>query len=301
MRRTIIIAFLIFFSAFSNKIIAQEINATVNVLSPAIQMTNKQIFETLETSIRQFVNSFRWTTLSYELEERIDCAFILTINNYDNNSFSGTMQVQYSRPIYNSDYNSPVLNFIDKDLAFSYIINEPMEYQPNSNLSNLTSLLAFYCNMIIGLDRCTLEPNGGEPYFNQMQNIVSMAQSGGAPGWRSFDGTKARYWLSDNLNSPAFEPVINCLYQYHRNGLDKMYDPGEQLASKTVIKDAIISLQAVFQKRPNAMMLNTFFDAKSDEIVSIFSDGPKLDLNALVSALKQMDAGRTNKYDDLAK
>jgi len=300
MRKTIY-TFLILLAGLGKNAAAQELNATVNILSPAVQMTNKQIFETLETSIRQFVNSYKWTNLNYELEERIDCAFILTINNYDNNTFSGTMQVQYSRLIYNSDYNSPVLSFIDKDLVFNYIINEPLEYQPNSNISNLTSLLAFYCNMIIGIDRCTFEPNGGEIYFNQMQNIVSMAQSSGVPGWRSFDGTKARYWLSDNLNSPAFEPIIDCFYQYHRNGLDNMYDPSQQLASKTLIKDAIVSLQAVFQKRPNALLLNTFFDAKSDEIVSIFSDGPKLDLSTLISSLKQMDAGRTNKYDELAK
>jgi hypothetical protein len=300
MRKTIY-TFLILLAGLGKNAAAQELNATVNILSPAVQMTNKQIFETLETSIRQFVNSYKWTNLNYELEERIDCAFILTINNYDNNTFSGTMQVQYSRLIYNSDYNSPVLSFIDKDLVFNYIINEPLEYQPNSNISNLTSLLAFYCNMIIGIDRCTFEPNGGEIYFNQMQNIVSMAQSSGVPGWRSFDGTKARYWLSDNLNSPAFEPIIDCFYQYHRNGLDNMYDPSQQLASKTIIKDAIVSLQAVFQKRPNALLLNTFFDAKSDEIVSIFSDGPKLDLSTLISSLKQMDAGRTNKYDELAK
>ncbi len=280
---------------------AQEINATVDILSPSIQMTNKEIFTTLETSIRQFVNSFKWTNLSYELEERIECSFILTITSYQNNSFSGTMQVQYSRPVFASDYNSPVLNFIDNDLLFNYIINEPLEYQPNSNISNLTSMLAFYCNMIIGLDRCTFEPKGGSSFFNQMQNIVSMAQSGGAPGWRSFDGTKSRYWLSDNLNSPAFDPVLNCLYNYHRNGLDKMSEPEKQLEAKTVMSNALISLQAVHQIRPNALLVNTFFDAKSDEIVSVFGDGPALDLKPLIAALKLIDAGRTNKYETLIK
>jgi hypothetical protein len=155
--------------------------------------------------------------------------------------------------------------------------------------------------MIIGLDRCTFEPGGGEPFFNQMQNIVSMAQSGGSSGWRSFDGTKSRYWLSDNLNSSAFDPIQTCLYNYHRNGLDLMYDPAQQLVAKNTISAALISLQPIFQKRPNALMLNTFFDAKSDEIVNIFKDGPQVDLSALIATLKLIDAGRTNKYETLGK
>lgn len=279
---------------------AQEINATVNVLSPNVQMTNKEVFTTLETSIRDFVNSYQWTSLQYAEEERIDCAFILTITSYQNNVFSGSMQVQYSRPIYNSDYNSPVLNYIDNDLKFSYIINAPLQYQPNTHQSNLTSMLAFYCNLIIGLDRSTYIKNGGETFFKQLQNIVSNAQSdGSASGWRSFDGNKSRYWLSDNLNSPAFDPIKEGLYQYHRNGMDNMYDPARQQQAKTVIRDMLISLQAIFQKRPNALLLNTFFDAKSDEIVSIFKDGPKVDVNALINTLKQIDAGRTNKYETI--
>ncbi len=280
----------------------QEINATVTVLSPNIQMTNKQVFTTMETAIREFVNTFQWTNLQYEPEERIECAFVLTITKYGGGTaFGGNLQVQYSRPIFNADYKSPVLNFIDNDVAFSYVENQPLDYQPNTHLSNLTSILAFYCNLIIGLDRETMEQGAGEPYFAQIQNIVTTAQSDGtASGWRSFDGNKTRFWLSDNLNSPAFQPIVDALYYYHRQGLDLMYEPSKQQQAKTTMRDAILGIQAVYQKRPNALLINVFFDAKSDEIVAVFGDGPQVDIQGLINTLKQIDAGRTNKYDELA-
>lgn len=299
-KKVYFIVFLLCISVF--RVDAQEIRATVNILSPNIQMTNKEVFTTLETAIRDFVNAYQWSSLKLEDNERIDASFIMTINSYQNNTFSGIIQVQYSRPIFNSGYNSPVLSYVDNDLRFNYIINQPLEYQANNHLSNLTSILAFYCNMIIGLDRETMQRGAGAPYFKQMQTIVSNAQNdAAATGWRSFDGQKSRYWLMDNITSPAFEPLLLCLYSYHRLGLDEMYDTDKHLAAKTTIRDALISLQAVFQKRPNALLLNTFFDAKSNEIVSIFSDGPELDIRNLVTVLKQVDAGRTNKYDALGK
>jgi hypothetical protein len=283
--------------------VGQEINATVTVLSPNIQMTNKQVFTTMETAIRDFVNSFQWTNLEYEVEERIECAFVITINNYGGGTtFGGNLQVQYSRPVFNSDYNSPVFNYIDNDIGFTYVENQPLDYQPNNHISNLTSILAFYCNLIIGLDRESMQQGAGTPFFTQIQNIVTAAQSdGGASGWRSFDGNKSRFWLSDNLNSPAFQPIVDALYYYHRQGMDLMHDPANQQNAKTTMRDAIMGIQDVFQKRPNALLINTFFDAKSDEIVAVFSDGPQVDIQNMVNALKQMDAGRTDKYERLEK
>lgn len=299
-KKVIFTSFISFIGLFVQ---AQEINATFTVLSPNIQMTNKQIFTTMETALRNFVNTYQWTNLKYEVEEQIECAFVLTITNYSGGTaFGGNLQVQYSRPVYNSDYKSPVLNFIDNDIAFSYIENQPLDYQPNTHLSNLTSILAFYCNLIIGLDRESMQQGSGLPFFAQIQNIVTAAQSdGGASGWRSFDGNKTRFWLSDNLNSPAFEPIISAYYHYHRQGMDLMYDPNNHQQAKTNMRDAILGIQAVYQKRPNALLINTFFDAKSDEIVAIFNDGPQVDIQGMINALKQMDAGRTNKYEQLSK
>ncbi len=301
MIKRILLVFVIVFGSLASS--AQEINATVTVLSPNIQMTNKQVFTSMETAIRDFVNSFQWTNLEYDVEERIQCAFVITITNYGGGTaFGGNLQVQYSRPIFNSDYKSPVLNFIDNDIGFTYVENQPLDYQPNNHISNLTSILAFYCNLIIGLDRESMQQGAGTPFFTQIQNIVTAAQSdGAASGWRSFDGNKSRFWLSDNLNSPAFQPIIDALYYYHRQGMDLMHDQSKQQQAKATMRDAILGIQAVYQKRPNALLINTFFDAKSDEIVSVFDDGPEVDIQGLVNALKQMDAGRTDKYEKLEK
>jgi len=289
---------------FATTTSAQELRSKVSILSPNVQMTNKEIFTTLETAVMEFVNSYKWTELKFEENERIDCSFIFTISAYSpqNNLFSGSLQVQYSRPVFNSSYNSPLINFTDNDLRFTYIINQQLEYQPNNHISNLTSLLAYYAYFIIGLDQATFIKNGGSLYFATMQQIVSNAQSdASATGWRSFDGNKARFWLSDNLNSPAFAALINGYYTYHRLGMDLMNESGKQSIAKSNIRDMLMTLQDIWQKRPNALLLTSFFDAKSDEIVSIFSGGPEMDINTLKDMLKQIDAGRTSKYEQMGK
>ena len=300
--RSRILLFVLVVSSFG-RLWAQEFQATVVVLSPTIQATNKQVFTTLERAIGDFVNSYKWSNLEYAQEERIQVSFIFTITSYNPPSaFAGNLQVQYSRPIYKSDYNSPVLNFMDSDIGFAYIENQPLDYQPNAHISNLTSILAFYCNLIIGMDRCSMQQGAGEPFFAKLQNIVSNAQSDGvATGWRSFDGAKSRYWLMDNITSPAFEPILDAYYSYHRLGLDIMYDASKQQKAKETMRDAILSFQAVFQKRPNAILITSFFDAKSDEVVSVFGGGPQIDLKGLVNTLKQIDAGRSSKYEALSR
>jgi hypothetical protein len=299
-KRILLFVFLV--SSFG-KLYAQEFQATVVVLSPTIQATNKQVFTTLERAVGDFVNSYKWSNLEYAQEERIKVSFIFNITAYNPpSSFAGNLQVQYSRPVYKSDYSSPVLNFMDSDIGFAYIENQPLDYQPNAHISNLTSILAFYCNAILGIDRASMQRGGGEAFFSQLQNIVSNAQSDGlATGWRSFDGTKSRYWLMDNLTSSAFEPIIDAYYTYHRLGMDQMHDATKQQKAKETMRDAILSFQAVFQKRPNALLITSFFDAKSDEIVSVFSDGPPIVITNLVAALKQLDAGRTGKYEALQR
>jgi hypothetical protein len=301
MRKRILL--FVFLASSIGKLCAQEFQATVVVLSPTIQATNKQVFTTLERAIGDFVNAYKWSNLEYAQEERIKVSFIFNITAYNPpSSFGGNLQVQYSRPVYKSDYSSPVLNFMDSDIGFAYIENQPLDYQPNAHISNLTSILAFYCNAILGMDHASMQRGGGEAFFSQLQNIVSNAQSDNtATGWRSFDGTKSRYWLMDNLTSSAFEPILDAYYTYHRLGMDQMHDATKQQQAKETMRDAILSFQAVFQKRPNALLITSFFDAKSDEIVSVFGDGPPIDIANLIAALKQLDAGRTSKYVPLER
>lgn len=279
---------------------AQELLATVKVQAPSIQITDKSVFTNLETRLQDFMNSRKWTNLTFEQDERIACSFVFTINAYDQQSgkFDGQLQINYSRPIYNSSYQSPVLKWIDPYIEFTYVEGSPIDFVENQHLNNLTSILAFYSYVIIGLDNDTYAPGEGEVYYVKAQNIAAAAQNdNGATGWRSFDSNRNRYWLVDNLLNPAFDQVVNTLYAYHRLGLDKMYDEGQQEAAKMQIKNSVMALKEVQQRRPGSFLLQLFMEAKSDEIINIFSGGPKIQVTDLVEVLRMIDGPRSSDYD----
>jgi len=301
MRRFLV--FLVVLSTVSS-LRAQELRATVKVLSPEVQATNKDVFTSLESTLENFLNGYAFTEYTYSDQERIDCSFILTVNSLTGNRFDANLQVQYSRPVYNSQYNSPVLNVLDKDVVFSFTENEPIEFQKNSYTTNLSSVFAFYSYIIIGLDRTTFKANGGDAEFVMAQNIVSTAQSsGGSRGWKSFDGNKNRFWIVDNLTSPAFAPVKDCLYLYHRQGLDLMYQSDQHKKSLETIKGALELLKEPNSKRPNSYLLNIFFDAKNREILSLFSGASSLgvDIKGMQEMLEDLDRTHASSYDKLGK
>ncbi len=285
-----------------NNAYSQELRAVVKVLSPEVQATNKDIFQALESSIDNFLNGTTWTDYKYSDEERIECSYIITVKSLNGNKFDANLQVQYSRPIYGSKYNSPVLNILDKDVVFSYQENEPIDFQQNTYTTNLSSILAFYAYTIIGTDRTTFKANGGDNEFAIAQSIVTTAQSGGgASGWKSFDGTKNRFWIADQLNSPVFEPVKECWYLYHRQGLDLMYKVENHEQALNTVSSALQKLSDPNQKRPNSFLLNIFFDAKHTEIVNVFSQASSLgiDTKTLQSTLETIDQGHSSDYENL--
>jgi hypothetical protein len=285
-----------------NNAYSQELRAVVKVLSPEVQATNKDIFQALESSIDNFLNGTTWTDYKYSDEERIECSYIITVKSLNGNKFDANLQVQYSRPIYGSKYNSPVLNILDKDVVFSYQENEPIDFQQNTYTTNLSSILAFYAYTIIGTDRTTFKANGGDNEFAIAQSIVTTAQSGGgASGWKSFDGTKNRFWIADQLNSPVFEPVKECWYLYHRQGLDLMYKVENHEQALNTVSSALQKLSDPNQKRPNSFLLNIFFDAKHTEIVNVFSQASSLgiDTKSLQSTLETIDQGHSSDYENL--
>jgi len=280
---------------------AQELLSTVQVLSPNVQNTSKQIFTTMETGLREFINTTQWTREKYTQDERIECTFVLNIvEQVSVGQFKATLQVQYSRPVFNSAYKSPILNVIDKSVNFTYLENDRLEFIENTHVSNLTSVIAFYAHVIIGMDHDSFENGSGEPYYVKAQNIVINAQNDplGA-GWQNTSGNTNRFWLADNLVSPAFKNLKDCYYIYHKEGLDQMYDADQQLQAKSNIAKAIANLRAVHQKRPNSYLMNVFFDAKSRELVSIFEDGPDVDLTNMKTTLSLVDANNADLYRDL--
>lgn len=252
---------------------AQELNCTVSINSDKVQQSNKQIFTTLKTAVADFMNNTRWSNRNYNRNERIDCNVIIIINTADANSFSGSIQVQSSRPVYQSTYNSPVFNFKDERFNFQYTEFEPLTYNENGYSSELVGVLSFYANLVVGLDADTFAITGGTANLQKAQNIVSMAQQGGGSGWKQSDGNNSRYFVISDVLNGSYSGYRQALYTYHREGLDEMAN--DPVKAKNGVKAGLDALNQVHRVRPNALVTRMFFDAKSDEIVSIFSAGPE--------------------------
>ena len=286
--------FLLFFFGIVQ---AQQLNCTVNVNADQITLTNKQIFNTLEKSLSDFINKTDWTGIAYKQEEKINCSMYITVTAYDSNQFTATIQVQSSRPIYNSTYSSPILNFNDKDFSFKYNEFENLNFNPTNFESNLVSVIAFYSYVIIGMDADTFTKQGGSKYLETAQDVANVAITGGYKGWGQADGTQNRYFLINDMLSSTFNPFREALFEYHYEGLDLMHN--DLKAAKLKIKDAISTLGKINETRPNAFITRVFFDAKSDEIVSVFSAGPSIDSSELIGKLNKISPINASKWSEI--
>ncbi|RXR32163.1 DUF4835 family protein [Flavobacterium piscinae] len=281
MRKLLVFVFLIALGITQ----AQELNCSVKVNSERITAANQQIFKTLETSLNEFVNKTKWSTREFKNNERIDCSMFINVSEFNNNIFTATIQVQASRPVFNSTYSTPILNINDKDFTFRYVEFENLFFNPNSFDSNLVSVIAFYSYMILAMDADSFEYQGGNEYLEIAQNIVSVSQAGGK-GWSQSDGLQNRFFLVNDLLSSTFDPIRLGFYDYHKAGLDLMAD--DLAAGKEGVKNAVLTLSKINAVRPNAYLTRVFFDTKSDEILSIFTGGPKIDISDLVDNLNRV-------------
>jgi len=274
---------------------SQELNCIVKINSQALTNSDQPIFKTLEISLSDFVNKTIWSNRKLKQSEKIDCTLFINVASYGSDQFVATLQIGSSRPIFNSSFISPVLNFNDKDFSFRYVEFENMIFNPNSFDSNLISVIAYYAYIIIGLDADTYELNSGNQYYQQAQELVNIAQQSSYRGWSQNDGgNQNRFFLVNDLMSGTFDPVKLALYNYHINGLDRMSDNINK--GKEGIKEAIISLGKIHDVRPNAFLTRVFFDAKSDEILSIFSGGPQIKVVDLVDNLNRVSPLNASKW-----
>ncbi len=269
-----------------SKIRGQELNAQLVVNADLVNQTNQQIFETLERSLNEFINSQSWTNLEFFPQEKITCSFVLNLTSYNATKFEGTLQIQSQRTVFDSNYDSPIINYLDKDISFTYQEFQPLFYSPASYESNLVSLISFYTYIILGINADSFQYKGGDPYFEQAQRIVNLSQQSGAFGWKQNDGNRNRFWLIDTLRSNTFREYRETIYSYHRKGLDMMTK--NPIDAKINIMEALLPLDFLYNRRPNAMLLQMFFDAKSDEIVNLFSDGPEVDFERGLDMLKKI-------------
>jgi hypothetical protein len=277
---------------------AQDLNARVKVVAPKIQVTNKRALQTLETAMKDFLNGRKWSADDIAPNERIDCNFVLNITNWDGSSnFSGELQVQSSRPVYNSTYSTTLVNINDKDFDFTYTEGQTIDYSDQNFQSNLSSVMAFYAYIIVGMDYDSFSKYGGTQYFLNAQNISINAQTTSFKGWKAFDSNLNRYWLVENLNNKIYNNLREFIYNYHRNGLDIMADNSSK--GRKYISSILPVLSQVDRKRLGSYFPLAFFTAKNAELVSIFSNASPQDRIAAMNVLSSADPANGNKYQVL--
>ncbi len=299
-----IIFFLILLSV--RELPAQEIQARLTVMANKIStQVNKSIFQTLQTSLTNFINNRRWTTDAYQPNEKIQCNFLLNVEqDLGNNVYKGRLTVQAARPIYSTTYDSPIINFMDDDVVFRYQEFQPIEFNENRIqgndpvAANLPAIFAYYINIILGFDYGSFSLRGGDPYFKKALNIVNNApESRDITGWKSFENIRNRYWLAENLNNSRFALIHDALYSYYRSGMDIFYENEEQ--GRTGIINSLNYLNTLNTENPNSMIMQFFFQGKSTELVMVFSRANSDLKTRARDILTRIDISNNARYKDL--
>ncbi len=288
--------------AVCQSLTAQEIQARITVNSSRVgSQTDKKVFQTLQTALNTFVNSRKWTKETFQQNEKIVCSFLLNINQADNNVIQASLTIQAARPVYNSSYESPLINFIDENVSFRYVEYQNLEFNENRvsgtdpAASNLTAIFAYYINIILGLDFDSFALRGGDPYFQKAQNIVNNAPDGrDLTGWRAFDGQRNRYWLMENLTNSRYALIHDAFYSYYRLGMDNMYD--NESEARNSIMNTLNLLSNLSKDAPNLMILQFFFLGKSNEFIKIFKKAPADERSRALELLARLDVTNSNLY-----
>lgn len=278
---------------------AQELNCSVTINSDQVSGTNKQVFETLQQAMNDYMNTTVFTNAQFAANEKIECRLFFTIKEYNDDNFTGDLQVQSLRPVYNSSYTTTLINFKDSKIEFTYRENEPLVFSVNNMESQLTAILNFYAYLIIAVDFDSFSPKGGDPYFERLATIVQMAQSSGESGWKAFEDNKNRSAVLSSYTDQQTAPVRDMLYRYHRLGLDNMsvsVDKGR--ASVTESLDAIVRIHKV---APMSVALSLFRDAKLDELVNIYSKAPADERTKVYNMLEPIYPTEQSRLDEIKK
>jgi hypothetical protein len=293
--------------SFTFQLFSQELKCNVTVNSNQIAQVEKSIFDALEKGIFEFVNNTKWTDEVYKDHEKIECGIFINLTEQEKDNsgqvvadrYKGTITINARRPVFNSTFNSTIFNFQDNDFTFQYIPFQQFYYSENSTMSNLTAIIAFYANYIIALDHETFSLEGGEKYMTKAQNIVNMSQNIGDRGWKASEGNANRYWLVNDYLNPAFRPLRELMYNYHFKGFDVLQSDVEK--GRTQMIESLKSLDKVWTQRPNAFLLQIFFSAKRNEIISMLKETPVNIKADLIPILKKVDPAHGSKYEELNK
>lgn len=278
----------------------QELRCNISISATKIQGANRTVFETMQSDLYEFMNNRKWTDHQYTMDERIECNFFINLEEQiSSDEFKGSIQVQVRRPVFNSSYETVLLNIKDKDFHIKYVEYQTLEFNETSNKDNLTNILAYYAYIVLGIDYDSFSPEGGTEYYQKAQAIVNNSQNAREKGWKSFESERNRYWLVENILNKSYSGFRSCIYQYHRQGLDVMSDKSPE--GRNVIAESLKSIQKVFRTRPSLYILQVFFDAKSDELVNIFTKSFPDERNRVVAILNECDPSNGSKYEKILK
>ena len=293
---------------FTSTLPAQELRARVSVVSNRVgNNVDKKAFQTLQTALNDFVNNRKWSSDTYSANEKIDCSFLLNLESTgDPDVYKASLTIQSGRPVFNSSYSSPVINYQDNVIIFKYIEFQQLEFNDtrisgtDALVSNLTAVFAYWINMILGFDYDSFSPRGGNIYFQKAQNIINNAPEGrNISGWKAFDGTRNRYWLAENLFNSKYTIFHDAIYDYYRLGMDKLYD--QEATARTQILNVLNLLNTFNIQNANTMILQFFFQAKTQELIQIFSKANPADKSKALDFLKRLDVSSATKYEDQLK
>lgn len=278
---------------------SQELQCDVTIIQPRVMISGPEIFQVMESTIEEFLNTRRWSRDDWNPKERIECTMQITIEQQINQrQFKGSIQVSSSRPVYNSNYKTPVVSLNDRDFEFTFQENTLIQWSVDQHRDNLSSVLAFYANLILAMDYDTFSMEGGTDYYVICQTIVSNAQNTAEPGWRSNErGQQNRFWLIENIVTQTFKPLRECLYYYHRQGLDKLYTELPQ--ARLAIGDALDLLRSIHRIKPSSYNMQVFFYAKGDELVSLYKPLKPTEKQTVYELCKLLDPGNINKYEKM--
>ena len=298
----LVLAFMVKISA------AQEIKANVTVISNQVgNNVNQNVFRTLQTALNTFINTRKWTSDTYTPNERIECNFLLNLQSTgDLNVYNASLTIQAARPVFNTSYLSPIINFKDDNIIFKYVEFQQLEFNENrvsgsdALVSNLTAIIAYYANMVLAFDYASFSQRGGDPYFIKAQSIVNNAPDGrGISGWKAFDGPRNRYWLVENMTNSRYTIMHDVYYNYYRLGMDKLYE--DENASRAEVMNVLNLLNNFINDNPNKMISQFFFQGKATELIKIFLKAPPQDKARASEMLQRLDITNASKYKDELK
>lgn len=278
---------------------SQELNCQVTFNTDQIEGTNKQVFETLQQAVSEYMNTTVFTNAQFAANEKIDCRMFFTIKEYKDDTFTGDLQVQSTRPVYNSSYTTTLINFKDTKLEFAYRENEPLVYSVNNMESQLTAILNFYAFLFLAVDFDSFAPNGGEPYFERLRQIVQMAQSSGESGWKAFEDTKNRSAVLSGFTDAATSGIRKLMYDYHRTGLDNMSVSVDK--GRAAITESLSEIEKIYKTSPMSVILSMFKDAKFDELVNIYSKAPAEERSKVYNLLQPIYPTEEKRLEEIKK